>query len=99
MEDEKVMDRDLSGLEAQVNNDEDNELGLTTDELRKHDNMDLLKQKLPDGYLPDRFETDVPLRAKFRNPKDSLQGGLRVKPTDTMMDKNTKTKKGSAQSC
>ena len=66
MEDEKVMDRDLSGLEAQVNNDEDNELGLTTDELRKHDNMDLLKQKLPDGYLPDRFETDVPLRAKFQ---------------------------------
>jgi len=66
MEDGKVMDRDLSGLEAQVNNDEDNELGLTTDELRKHDNMDLLKQKFTDAYLPDRFETDVPLRAKFR---------------------------------
>ncbi|GAB7323646.1 hypothetical protein MBLNU13_g07126t1 [Cladosporium sp. NU13] len=66
MEDEKATVRDLSGLEAQVNNDEDNELGLTADKLHKYDNMDLLKQKSLDEDFFDRFEDDFPLRAKFR---------------------------------
>ena len=81
----------------QANNDEDNDLDLTADELHKHDNIELLKQKSLDEDFFDQFEDDVSPQGKVPIPKDSLHSALRVKSRDTMMDKNTKTKKGSAQ--
>ena len=88
-EDEKARARDLEELEAQAEDDEDNDLDLTADELRKRDNMELLKQKFLDGDVTDRFEDDVCLRAKFQALRTRFKA-LRDKPRDTAMDKDIK---------
>lgn len=89
--DENARVRDLRELEAQAEEDEDNELDLTADELRKRDNMELLKQKFLDGDVTDRFEDDILLRAKFQVLKTRFKA-LRDKPRDTVIDKDAKRK-------
>jgi hypothetical protein len=90
-EDEKARSRDLEELEAQEKDDEDNELDLTADELRKRDNMELLKQKFLDGDFTDRLEDDIDLRAKFQVLRTRFKI-LCDKPRDTAMEKDTKRK-------
>lgn len=86
---QKARVRDLAELEAQAEDDGDTELDLTAEELRKHDDMELLKQKFLDGDFPDRFEDDILLRAKFRVLRTRFKA-LRDRPRDTTMIKGAK---------
>lgn len=90
-EDEEVRNRDLRELEAQAEEDEDNDLGLAAEELRKRDNMELLKQKFLDGDVTDRFEDDILLKAKFQVLRTRFKA-LRDRHRDTVMDKDAKGK-------
>jgi hypothetical protein len=90
-EDDKSRARDLQELEVQAEEDEDNELDLTADELCKRDNMELLKQKFLDGDSTQRLEDDIGLRAKLQVLRNRFKA-LRDKPRDTAVDKDTKRK-------
>jgi len=84
---ERARIRDLDDIEAQAEEDEDNELDLDSDELRRRDDLELLKQKFLDGDVTDRFEDDACLRAKFQVLRNRFKT-LRDKPRDAVIEKD-----------